>query len=199
MFPALVGRREPPPTLLALKRLRLTLVALLLSLGSAAGWSSLVARRAHNPKVAGSNPAPAIRERSVISVTGRLCICALYVLISHRATVPQSVLPHSSNPFSRGARGGRGEEQRLLQLRSRDAVSKAFCSCAASHPPRAPRETIFWNDVVAADLCCSAALRETSGSVYGRTSASVTSTSKTRTLLGGMMMLPAWSRTVEYW
>jgi hypothetical protein len=32
-----------------------------------AGWSSLVARRAHNPKVAGSNPAPAIarpRRRS---------------------------------------------------------------------------------------------------------------------------------------
>jgi hypothetical protein len=28
----------------------------------AAGWSSLVARRAHNPKVAGSNPAPAIEE-----------------------------------------------------------------------------------------------------------------------------------------
>jgi hypothetical protein len=25
-----------------------------------AGWSSLVARRAHNPKVAGSNPVPAI-------------------------------------------------------------------------------------------------------------------------------------------
>ncbi len=25
-----------------------------------AGWSSPVARRAHNPKVAGSNPAPAI-------------------------------------------------------------------------------------------------------------------------------------------
>ena len=30
---------------------------------SAAGWSSLVARRAHNPKVAGSNPAPATNER----------------------------------------------------------------------------------------------------------------------------------------
>ncbi len=27
-----------------------------------AGWSSLVARRAHNPKVAGSNPAPAIEK-----------------------------------------------------------------------------------------------------------------------------------------
>ena len=26
-----------------------------------AGWSSLEARRAHNPKVAGSNPAPATR------------------------------------------------------------------------------------------------------------------------------------------
>ena len=29
---------------------------------SVAGWSSLVARRAHNPKVAGSNPAPATKE-----------------------------------------------------------------------------------------------------------------------------------------
>ncbi len=28
-----------------------------------AGWSSLVARRAHNPKVAGSNPAPATYQR----------------------------------------------------------------------------------------------------------------------------------------
>ena len=27
-----------------------------------AGWSSLVARRAHNPKVVGSNPAPATKE-----------------------------------------------------------------------------------------------------------------------------------------
>ena len=28
-----------------------------------AGWSSLVARRAHNPKVVGSNPAPATMVR----------------------------------------------------------------------------------------------------------------------------------------
>ena len=27
-----------------------------------AGWSSLAARRAHNPKVAGSNPAPATNK-----------------------------------------------------------------------------------------------------------------------------------------
>ena len=31
-----------------------------------AGWSSLVARRAHNPEVAGSNPAPATRETPVL-------------------------------------------------------------------------------------------------------------------------------------
>ena len=31
-------------------------------LNNAAGWSSLVARRAHNPKVVGSNPTPATNE-----------------------------------------------------------------------------------------------------------------------------------------
>ena len=30
-----------------------------------AGWSSLVARRAHNPKVVGSNPAPATKASPV--------------------------------------------------------------------------------------------------------------------------------------
>ena len=30
-------------------------------LGSGAGWSSLAARRAHNPKVIGSNPIPATK------------------------------------------------------------------------------------------------------------------------------------------
>ena len=33
---------------------------ILLFIFNIAGWSSLVARRAHNPKVVGSNPAPAI-------------------------------------------------------------------------------------------------------------------------------------------
>jgi hypothetical protein len=36
-----------------------------------AGWSSLVARRAHNPKVAGSNPAPATREVAGQSLPSR--------------------------------------------------------------------------------------------------------------------------------
>ena len=32
------------------------------ALKNIAGWSSLVARRAHNPKVVGSNPAPATKQ-----------------------------------------------------------------------------------------------------------------------------------------
>ena len=37
---------------------------------SGAGWSSLAARRAHNPKVAGSNPAPATNHRGRHSRAG---------------------------------------------------------------------------------------------------------------------------------
>jgi hypothetical protein len=33
---------------------------------NAAGWSSLVARRAHNPEVAGSNPAPATNHGPMV-------------------------------------------------------------------------------------------------------------------------------------
>ena len=39
-----------------------------------AGWSSLVARRAHNPKVVGSNPAPATNltaDRCLLAVTSK--------------------------------------------------------------------------------------------------------------------------------
>ena len=34
-----------------------------------AGWSSLVARWAHNPKVAGSNPAPATIVKEVLIIS----------------------------------------------------------------------------------------------------------------------------------
>ncbi|SON49567.1 protein of unknown function [Vibrio tapetis subsp. tapetis] len=37
---------------------------------SDAGWSSLVARRAHNPKVVGSNPAPATNSKLGLSEFG---------------------------------------------------------------------------------------------------------------------------------
>ena len=52
---------------------RLTLLpSLLHSSVHAAGWSSQVARRAHNPKVAGSNPAPAIRKPCIRRAFGCL-------------------------------------------------------------------------------------------------------------------------------
>ena len=40
-----------------------------------AGWSSSVARRAHNPKVVGSNPAPATIYESLDSIESRLFSC----------------------------------------------------------------------------------------------------------------------------
>jgi hypothetical protein len=40
-----------------------------------AGWSSLVARRAHNPKVAGSNPAPATNLKRTRVQPESFCIC----------------------------------------------------------------------------------------------------------------------------
>ena len=46
------GGSNPPPSIITLS-----------DVNSIAGWSSLEARRAHNPKVAGSNPAPAILPR----------------------------------------------------------------------------------------------------------------------------------------
>jgi hypothetical protein len=36
------------------------------SASSDAGWSSLAARRAHNPKVVGSNPAPATKYKKAV-------------------------------------------------------------------------------------------------------------------------------------
>ncbi len=44
---------------------------------SDAGWSSLVARRAHNPKVVGSNPAPATKfSRKDHSYEWSFLVCA---------------------------------------------------------------------------------------------------------------------------
>ncbi len=49
-----------------------SITALISSYLSIAGWSSLVARRAHNPKVVGSNPAPAtkIRKQKIDQIQG---------------------------------------------------------------------------------------------------------------------------------
>ena len=44
---------------------------------SDAGWSSLVARRAHNPKVVGSNPAPATTFKAPIYIGAFLYVAFL--------------------------------------------------------------------------------------------------------------------------
>ena len=48
---------------------------------AAAGWSSLVARRAHNPKVVGSNPAPATRHRKRPLFGVAFFVCARFKLL----------------------------------------------------------------------------------------------------------------------
>ncbi len=57
-----------------------------------AGWSSLVARRAHNPKVVGSNPAPATtcNSRSEV-ISGLLFLLVLKVLLALKAGVVETV------------------------------------------------------------------------------------------------------------
>ncbi len=42
-----------------------------------AGWSSLVARRAHNPKVVGSNPAPATKFRLIAAAINHATLAQL--------------------------------------------------------------------------------------------------------------------------
>ena len=52
-----------------------------------AGWSSLVARRAHNPKVVGSNPAPATRKFKplwIISIRAFFCAFMFLMCRWHR-------------------------------------------------------------------------------------------------------------------
>ena len=61
-----------------------TLVERIMFNKSDAGWSSLVARRAHNPKVVGSNPAPAtnpLMRASLRKVFFLLCELNSYCLI----------------------------------------------------------------------------------------------------------------------
>src|SRR5690349_22784767 len=65
-----------------------------------AGWSSLVARRAHNPKVAGSNPAPATRKRR------GACVGASFLLgiATSAAFRPPSGAASQTEAFGQAAR-----------------------------------------------------------------------------------------------
>ena len=52
-----------------------------------AGWSSLVARRAHNPEVAGSNPAPATMYQNTAGALQAL------VCVAHKCGVRYMAQP----------------------------------------------------------------------------------------------------------
>jgi hypothetical protein len=66
-----------------------------------AGWSSLVARRAHNPKVVSSNLTPASKKRPFYKISGKV-IAGWSSLVARRAHNPKVVssnLTPASNHF----------------------------------------------------------------------------------------------------
>ena len=72
--------------------------------GCAAGWSSSVARRAHNPEVVGSNPAPATGRRPLIrdSLIRGLLLCPARPRITRIRTHADS-MPATQSPMQRYA------------------------------------------------------------------------------------------------
>ena len=66
-----------------------------------AGWSSLVARRAHNPKVVGSNPAPATNEKdSKFNTLIRLVLFRVFLCLNFGG-VSKSMLKKSRLNFDK--------------------------------------------------------------------------------------------------
>ena len=61
-----------------------------------AGWSSLVARRAHNPKVVGSNPAPATTEIKSYSKATRL----KRIFYARNSVIPNNKAVITFTPFT---------------------------------------------------------------------------------------------------
>ena len=56
---------------------------------NSAGWSSLEARRAHNPKVVGSNPAPAIFMRIISEIIRKRAYAQIAQLVEQWTENPR--------------------------------------------------------------------------------------------------------------
>jgi hypothetical protein len=76
-------------------------------MGSDAGWSSLVARRAHNPKVAGSNPAPAMKQKPRKSGAFVVVRRACHVVWGWKSPVAEMALTTSQGQLRRCEAGGK--------------------------------------------------------------------------------------------
>jgi hypothetical protein len=68
----------------------------------AAGWSSSVARWAHNPEVAGSNPAPATKVKGRIRIRIRPFACSLCTDCAQRLQVHLSCQRATEETHSSG-------------------------------------------------------------------------------------------------
>ena len=107
---------------------------------SAAGWSSSVARRAHNPKVAGSNPAPATKEvpaqkgfpiyRKPLLRVAMYQICTTSAIRRRRDCAAWKVLPGSHRPIPVD-RHGRSDSSacRFIQRAARCSRSGRASGC----------------------------------------------------------------------
>src|SRR5271157_4157692 len=75
---------------------------------SGAGWSSLEARRAHNPKVVGSNPTPATKLKQGVSLkTNPLFLSSENPPpYSHKVALSGGKMPPVSSPCSWARRSG---------------------------------------------------------------------------------------------
>ena len=100
-----------------------------------AGWSSSVARWAHNPEVAGSNPVPATDRQARCSRTGPAALMGGMTIYE----IPLRTL--SGEPTSLGRAPGQGpaHRQRRLQVRSDAAVHRAGGAARAVRGTRLQR------------------------------------------------------------
>ena len=81
-----------------------------------AGWSSLVARRAHNPKVVGSNPTPATKTKVLVrAISDRGLFASLVILLTEPvAGSDEERLELTRRTEARGPNGGSRRNVRAL-------------------------------------------------------------------------------------
>ena len=93
-----------------------------------AGWSSLVARRAHNPEVGGSNPPPATKRYGPDLVKQ----VRAFVYVGNADTLPTEILARSQKSARKAADV---RKQLSTSLRSAAAESQKALLCVYNQLP----------------------------------------------------------------